>query len=86
MKFVEEKLLKIVNTYSINEIQNYSYSIDLVNDLGFDSITLIKIVIEIEKEFGFFFEDEKLDFSELTKLSKLLEYIEGEMEKKERGK
>ena len=86
MKLVEEKLLKIINTYSINTIQNYSYSTDLVNDLGFDSITLIKMVIEIEKEFGFFFEDEKLDFSELTKLSKLLEYIEGKMEKKERGK
>lgn len=44
--------------------------------LGINSILFIKMVIEIESEFGVNFDDEKLDFYSLTTLASIIKYTE----------
>ncbi len=75
---VNEDLKKIIirnSTIALaeNDIQDDT---DLISDLGFDSVKLIQLVVDIENKFGFEFQDEDLSFEILSKYSDLQEYIE----------
>jgi len=49
---------------------------DLINDLGFDSIQIMKFLTEVENEFGIEIEDEYLSLEIIGKFGNLKETIE----------
>lgn len=53
-----------------------SSSTDLIKDLGFDSIIIVQLIINVETEFGFEFDDEMLGFEGIVNFGKLVEYVE----------
>lgn len=48
---------------------------DLVDDLEFDSISFVKLVVDIESLFGIEFDDDMMDYEVLTSYGKLWEYV-----------
>ena len=69
------KIIK-VNTECDEDISENS----LLSQLAIDSLTFIKIVIEIEGEFDIEFEDEKLQFSEFPTVRALVDYVKKRLE------
>lgn len=53
---------------------------DLMN-LGMNSINSIKVIVAIEEEFGFEFDDEDLNFENFRNIRKLVSYIESRVQK-----
>lgn len=47
----------------------------LFSDLPFDSIKFIKMVVSIESEFDFEFDDEKLLFTQFPTVKSVIEYV-----------
>ena len=47
----------------------------LLSDLPFDSIKFIKMVVALESEFDFEFDDEKLLFTQFQTVKSLIEYV-----------
>lgn len=48
---------------------------DLVDDLAFNSIDLVKLVVDIENVFDIEFDDELMDYEILTSYGNLREYV-----------
>lgn len=73
---VMEKLKKILieNLDSDEPIEDISPEDNLLL-LGINSVTFLKVVVHCEKEFGFEFDDEELDYSLFETVSKLADYI-----------
>ena len=72
----------IINSSSATIIEQILNSeTDLVSDLMFDSISIISLVIELEKEFNFEFDDDFLRLEYLHHYDWLIEYIEGKVNK-----
>ncbi len=72
---VEEKVKKI---FTENLVEFDIGEIDLNQNLieqGVNSIIFIKVVIAIEKEFGFEFEDKDLNLDNFLNLDKLVDYV-----------
>lgn len=59
---IDKKLIEIINKYSPNllVIEDITDELDLVEDLGMDSMSFVQLVIDIEAEFKIEFPDEKL--------------------------
>jgi acyl carrier protein len=55
--------------------KNLSLETSLLID-GIDSITFIKIVVELEKEFNFEFDDEMLSIAAFSTIMSIIEYVE----------
>ena len=54
-----EELINLVNTNLAEEV-SISAETDLVDDLGFDSLKYIDLVVMLENEYGIVIEEEKL--------------------------
>ena len=54
-----EELINLVNTTLAEEV-SISAETDLVDDLGFDSLKYIDLVVMLENEYGIVIEEEKL--------------------------
>lgn len=52
-----------------------SVEMNLVDDLGFDSIHIIMYVVGIEQEFNIAMPDDMLDFENLSNISAMLEFL-----------
>lgn len=52
---------------------------DLVNDLGFDSVQVMRFLTEVETEFGFEFDDDYLSLEILGKYKKLKDAVDEKM-------
>jgi len=50
---------------------------DNLLQLGMDSINIIKVIINIESEFGFEFTDEDLNMENFRNIRNLVEYVQG---------
>ena len=59
-----------VNTECTTKISESS----LLSDLGISSLDFVKIIVEIETEFGFEFEDGKLSLLEFPTVQSLIDY------------
>lgn len=70
---IDNAIIKSSNTSIIKEILNNET--DLVSDLMFDSISIISLVVELEKDFNFEFEDEFLLLEYLRNYSWITEYV-----------
>ncbi len=74
---IEMTLKEMVVSLSPQDItvESVSDSVDLIKDFGFSSITLVQLVVDIEKEFNIEFDDAMLGFESLVNFNNLIEYV-----------
>ena len=71
----EEIYKKIKELCNINEQQSQSKSINLVEDLGFESIQIVKLIIDIEQEYDITFDIFQINIEDFTSLDNLVEKV-----------
>jgi acyl carrier protein len=71
----------IINELKLKDVtpETFKPDLDLIEDLGIDSMELTTIVVVLQDEFGVKVDED--DFGQLTTLAKITEYIE----RKKRG-
>lgn len=74
---IMEKLKSIVLSFCLENTDNVELNdyTDLIVDLGFDSITLVQLVVYVEDEFGIEFDDEMLGLEGIVHFDNLAEYV-----------
>lgn len=87
-KMIKNELVSLVSSFFDNFDNNIIDAnlldcIDLIDDLGLDSITFISIVIEIEKRFDISIPDDKLLMDNFKAIDKIATMIHEELSKKE---
>ncbi len=70
---MEEKIKAIVERFLGINPSDYTNESNLVEDLGCDSLDMIEIVMECEREFGISIPDDALP--KLTTVQNLIDYI-----------
>ena len=73
--FIKLKQLVLEITPEKSETIDINEETNLIADLGYTSIELIKLVVKIESELNFYFKDEYLRFETLIIFGKLYEYV-----------
>ena len=81
MKSIKEEVIMIITELSRDKnlnlkIKDRVTAHDKLNDLGFDSISFIKLVIEMENRFGIEFDDKMLDYTRYNTVAELIELVE----------
>lgn len=74
-KKIEEKINAIIYNVSGKNNIIFDDDINLIDDLSFDSLMIMELVMEIEDEFKITFDDSMFNISSLSSYSKILEYI-----------
>lgn len=69
-------LSSISNTKIIEKIDN---STSLTNDIGFDSIKIIALIVQIEESFNIILDDDDLEFDNLDIVGNLVNLIESKV-------
>jgi len=69
----EKKVLQVIKNNLSKEIDVNPQ--DLLQDLEINSITFIQIIVALESEFDFEFEDEKLLFTEFPTIKDMIDYV-----------
>jgi acyl carrier protein len=66
----------IINELKLKDVtpESFDPNLDLIEDLGIDSMELTTIVVVLQDEFGVKVDED--DFGQLTTLAKITEYIE----------
>lgn len=74
---IEMRLKQIIMKYSKLRIrpEDITNKSVIINDFGYDSVSTIKLVIDIENEFGIVFEDEDMDMGKLGRYASLKEVV-----------
>lgn len=86
MEPIKESILKIINKFSMNKIEDPTIFENgrLVEDFGYDSIAIIRLIVEIEEVYGIVLEDDALDLPTINNIPFIIDYIisntESEME------
>lgn len=79
-KKIDEKIISIIKDYTVE-----GYNIDitkesiLIDDLSFNSFTLIKLFIKLEEEFKFEFDDQEYENISTYKVKTVIELIENKI-------
>ncbi len=82
---IQKKILEVIAS-NIDEIFSGELSLDMdFANIGLDSLTFIKLVINLESEFDFEFDDEMLLITVFPKLETMVEYVESKIACKERN-
>ena len=76
-----QNIFEVVKEILINslEVKVSSESISMnmsLQDLGLNSISMIKMIVQLEERFGFEFEDEFLSFEKLNSIKSVVEYVQ----------
>jgi acyl carrier protein len=66
----------IINELKLKDVtpETFDPNLDLIEDLGIDSMELTTIVVVLQDEFGVKVDED--DFGQLTTLAKITEYVE----------
>ncbi len=85
MGSMEEKLIMIISNSSEDRISAESIQddFDILTSGLFDSMMLIRLMLEIESEFDVEIDFKEFDISEVSTVKAISEYIENLLEKKE---
>lgn len=84
---VEKSVYEIIKRIgNINDEKKMELDVCLIEDLGFDSIKMITLIVEIENEFGIEFDDDDLDIKKLDLLENIINIIMNKLELKEKKK
>ena len=81
MDFVKKSIISIVQN-SVSEIYSdvkITGESHLVNDLGFDSITLMQMVVEIEETFDIEMDD--AEYEDIIEIKALIAYVKQKINK-----
>ena len=70
---ISERVLQIIKE-NLSEEKNINAE-DLLQDLEISSIIFIQIIVALENEFNFEFEDEKLLFTEFPAAKDMIDYV-----------
>ncbi len=74
---IEKKVREIIKNYVETNIDILTMPIDeSLFNVGMDSVSVIRIIVELEDEFDFEVEDDELATIDLTTIEKIIEYIE----------
>lgn len=78
MMNIEQKLKDVIANVATQDVdaESITEKTILTNDLGYDSVQVIKLVVELENEFNIEIDDDDLDIENLTVYSKLHKMIE----------
>ncbi|MDU7869008.1 MAG: phosphopantetheine-binding protein, partial [Pantoea sp.] len=52
-----------------------NYDLNLIKDLGFDSLDIMKFIVELEDEFNIMFEPEELEYENIINIKNLCDLI-----------
>lgn len=74
---LDGKLKKLIMTYSAMTIgeEDIKEESDLINDFGFDSVQIMRFLVEVEKEFGIGIHEEDLALEIIGKFGELKKLI-----------
>lgn len=80
---IKEKLKKIIVDIApiAVEIGEINDNTVLTKDLGFDSVQIISLIVEIESQFDIEIEDEDLDIEKLTVLKTLNDMVVNKLQR-----
>ncbi len=67
--------LIIQDSRGVDNFYKFTDDTDLINDLGYDSVAIIQLIVNIEIEFGFEFGDTDILADNLVKYSNLRDYV-----------
>mgnify|MGYP001635417802 CR=1 FL=1 len=73
---MDEKVINIISQAIALESDIVITVDTLLSDLPFDSIKFIKMVVALESEFDFEFDDEKLLYTQFQTVKSLIEYVD----------
>ena len=81
---VNKKLKEIIVNVALRQIETASINDEtvLTSDLGFDSVQIITLIVELETQFEIDIEDDDLDIERLTVYPYLREMIETKVKTK----
>jgi acyl carrier protein len=77
---IKEKLKKIIVDIVSTPVE-INDNMVLTKDLGFDSVQIISLIVEIESQFDIVIEDEDLDIEKLTVVKNLIYMIENKLQR-----
>ena len=69
---------RVINILSNNErfkSSEVNYDLNLIKDLGFDSLDIMKFIVELEDEFNIMFEPEDLEYENIINIKNLCDLI-----------
>lgn len=74
-----EKLKNLMEEVTENNgiTEGMTLESNLITDVALDSLQFINLILALEDEYGFEIDFEELDIDEITTVSRLIEYIEG---------
>ncbi len=74
---IQKELKSIIIAIARNEVTDESISNEtvLTNDLGFDSVQIVSLIVEIESYFGIVIDDEDLDLDKISVFGSLIELV-----------
>lgn len=74
----EEKLKELIVNIAMQDVDAISINeeTNLINDLGYDSVQIIELIVQLEMEFDIEMEDDDLDIENLIVYSRLYKTIE----------
>ncbi len=75
IKELNKCILNIIDDESIRENIIFNDELNLIVDLGFDSLQLIQLIIDIEECFGIILPDELFEFDKLSNYYYLKKFI-----------
>lgn len=76
---ISQIVLTIIKESIENEIIDPIVLEDDLSSIGVNSITFIKIVVDLETEFDFEFDDEMLSYKSFPTTNSLVEYIDSKL-------
>ena len=84
---LHNQLKKMICEKSFEDIrpEDITFGKDLINNLGFSSIALILLVIDIEEEFGISLDDDEINTSDLSSYEFLYNTVASQIQRKESG-
>ncbi|KAB7732874.1 acyl carrier protein [Rudanella paleaurantiibacter] len=74
---MKEKIIDILNGFGV-ERTAITDDVHFTRDLGLDSLDTVDLIMQLEQEFGIRIPDE--DYSKLTTLSGVINYLEAEQQ------
>ena len=69
---------RVINILSNNErfkSSEVNYDLNLIKDLGFDSLDIMKFIVELEDEFNIMFEPEEVEYENIINIKNLCDLI-----------
>lgn len=87
MNDLEEKIERIVKMFALKRnCVNDITKVNLVDDLGYDSFSLVQLAVAIEDEFNITFETQDFDFQNIVHIDYLFELVKKLVIEKENNK